>query len=632
MGILTRLIRKKYFLALLIIFIGSLFINSLRNRLNDNLDPSWQFTLNFASTHHLNFGKDIIFTYGPLGFVSYNVAEGLSINLMMFSWFIRLIFVIYFFTFLYEVVANLVTYTRASKDLSILIKYILVPFMVFKFGTLDYYLIIFICLIQACVIIILDLSCTKISDFFSHRKLLLSVFTGFTISLLFFIKVSLLPFILTLPVILIIKFLLIKEYKNLVAFLAAIIISFSLAYAYFNIDLKYYIINSLQIIAGYKNAMQMHDYSKYPSSYILSAVLIALYIVQFYFIRKSINISNITLLLIISLSLYFLFVYSYTRGSEGGMIYCWPCAVLIFYLIIYIIPSFNSRIRIFNIITMVLFISFITFSYDDFKHLFRPELSIKNPKILSIPIHSIKPRESYDVYPWNSSYCYFNHLKYNPRPVFQSYSAYTPKLDSINAAFFSAKKVDHIIFHGSNSNADFANAIDNRYFMFDEPMTKFEILKNYTITNKINDSTFIVSKRNAVIKTNLKTVKAINLKLNQEFYLDSVQNKNEIYYFTADFTYTPFAKLLSMIKRMPYIKVDLTLRSGRRLTFNVVPDLLKKPCILNKYCANYNNFFNLINYKNGNLSNDIKSMKFYPKGHGGFKNNFVMKIYKLDIM
>ena len=33
------------------------------------LDPSWHYILNIAGTKGLKFGTDIVFTYGPLGFV-----------------------------------------------------------------------------------------------------------------------------------------------------------------------------------------------------------------------------------------------------------------------------------------------------------------------------------------------------------------------------------------------------------------------------------------------------------------------------------------------------------------------------------------------------------------------------------
>ena len=36
---------------------------------HSNLDPSWQFAMNMATAHHLRFGKDVIFTFGPLASV-----------------------------------------------------------------------------------------------------------------------------------------------------------------------------------------------------------------------------------------------------------------------------------------------------------------------------------------------------------------------------------------------------------------------------------------------------------------------------------------------------------------------------------------------------------------------------------
>jgi hypothetical protein len=35
-------------------------------------DPSWQAVLNYAAVHHLQFGTDLVFTYGPLGYLMQN--------------------------------------------------------------------------------------------------------------------------------------------------------------------------------------------------------------------------------------------------------------------------------------------------------------------------------------------------------------------------------------------------------------------------------------------------------------------------------------------------------------------------------------------------------------------------------
>lgn len=45
------------------------FFVSGREPLSSALEPSWQLMLGFALTHSLAFGQDVVFTYGPLGFL-----------------------------------------------------------------------------------------------------------------------------------------------------------------------------------------------------------------------------------------------------------------------------------------------------------------------------------------------------------------------------------------------------------------------------------------------------------------------------------------------------------------------------------------------------------------------------------
>lgn len=57
----------------LIIFLLSAFVIlpiGFFGHVNAGLDPSWQFSLHMAFENNLIFGKDYIFTYGPLGFLS----------------------------------------------------------------------------------------------------------------------------------------------------------------------------------------------------------------------------------------------------------------------------------------------------------------------------------------------------------------------------------------------------------------------------------------------------------------------------------------------------------------------------------------------------------------------------------
>ena len=46
---------------------------------NQSIDGSWILGLNLASANHLEFGRDVAWTYGPLGFVFYPMDVGTNL-------------------------------------------------------------------------------------------------------------------------------------------------------------------------------------------------------------------------------------------------------------------------------------------------------------------------------------------------------------------------------------------------------------------------------------------------------------------------------------------------------------------------------------------------------------------------
>lgn len=61
------------------------------------LDPSWRMALGWAVQHHIQFGKDFIWTYGPLGFLAsplFYQAHILWFLSFIFIWIISLLFIL----------------------------------------------------------------------------------------------------------------------------------------------------------------------------------------------------------------------------------------------------------------------------------------------------------------------------------------------------------------------------------------------------------------------------------------------------------------------------------------------------------------------------------------------------------
>jgi hypothetical protein len=50
------------------------------------IDPSWAAVLNHAFTHHWQFGKDLVFTFGPFGFLYAKTFDPATYGWMLSAW------------------------------------------------------------------------------------------------------------------------------------------------------------------------------------------------------------------------------------------------------------------------------------------------------------------------------------------------------------------------------------------------------------------------------------------------------------------------------------------------------------------------------------------------------------------
>jgi hypothetical protein len=78
-----------------------------------------------------------------------------------------------------------------------------------------------------------------------------------------------------------------------------------------------------------------------------------------------------------------------------------------------------------------------------------------------------------DIFPWDISVCWAYGLNWSPRPMFQSYNAYTSKLDTLNSGHFTLESGPGVVLYADKS-------VDGRYPPFDEPSTFRALLNNYT--------------------------------------------------------------------------------------------------------------------------------------------------------
>ena len=121
--------------------------------------------------------------------------------------------------------------------------------------------------------------------------------------------------------------------------------------------------------------------------------------------------------------------------------------------------------------------------------------SNKNLLLSKLPIDILKVinNKSIDIIPWEVSLAPANNLNWQPRPIFQSYSAYTDKLDEINFSSLSSKPRDYFFYS--------FYSIDGRHPFFDEPKAFFYVSCNYQPAVLLSNGNSILS----VLKKNKST-------------------------------------------------------------------------------------------------------------------------------
>ncbi|WP_165251433.1 hypothetical protein [Paludisphaera soli] len=105
---------------------------------------------------------------------------------------------------------------------------------------------------------------------------------------------------------------------------------------------------------------------------------------------------------------------------------------------------------------------------------------LKREKALPASMRRRIGDESVDVYPWETSYIWTNDLEWSPRPVFQSYCAYTPRLDQMGADHYRGQRAPKFILYTHY-------AIDSQHPCAVDSRTWIEMLRWYDCVDRDGD-------------------------------------------------------------------------------------------------------------------------------------------------
>lgn len=605
---------NKFFIVIksaYIILLTVSFFTLIVSTVTEGVDGSWIYMLNRYSHLHQLWGRNIIFTYGPLGFLLMPLPIGNNLAFSLIFWiFITGLACILFSYTLFSEKLYAMNSRRDNILLSMILFYIAFP-MAFS-DILPEYIPYFV------ILFMLSLCWFNHNTYLFTLASLLSLFSlfmKFNAGIINFASIFLFAFITAMQS---------KSFKFLlITFLTAL--AFPICFLLYNPDiseLTYYIRGMFEISSGYISAMSYG----FPNWIFFTYWLIT--IAVFIFIMSSVKFSGsfspmyallfapgvflalkhglfvrgwglFLPLFCIICSIYLLFSEMTVKFKPTRFKFITSCTLL-FFSLTFIITAMGLNTR--SVLGKVMYAKFLTNPVASVIQKLNLPDSIKDNQEYVLPgeFMNIISGDTASAYPWELSYA-----KYIPNfvtmPVIQAYSAYTSWLDGLNAEFFRdyPRAPKFIVMT--------LEAIDERYPLIECPATWLEIFRNYSLNARSIDQ-FLLERTGT---KDLKLYELETMNCNKDSIIELPKSRH-IITMRLDMKLSVLGRLAHFLFRIPRTDLSIEFADGTKTSKRVIIDNLSSETIISNIITSNDEFQD---FMNGDINaGRVKSIQFGGKG------------------
>lgn len=461
-----------------------------------SIDPSWMLSLDFATHERLTFGRDWVFTYGPLGFLSTRLG-------FFMPWWTILIFDLFLCSLLVvalRAIFRQIGWRPVPVAFVMAIVFFIAPHkeaasMIFLFFA--FFLLLYARTTQRWALLL----------------------AGFLAALVFFIKLN---FGLVAPILF---------YGSLVYFVASrrlkitqglVLLGLHLgligaASALLRVDLAGYLAGAVQIMGAFGDVMYVKWAPNQEGSRVqlflmaglaLLVILLLGTVVWFWKPLWRARSTTVFPLLLFGILLFLYYKQGYTRQDLIHSLpfhRLLPALVGMLYLFIQV-PGFRSRVAVLLVGTLIgsgaVAAALIpsnpgAIPYADALRGFSQYSLAKKVQETARKLGpSVRHRigsATVDVWPNALDYAFYNHLNYQPRPVVQAYQSYTGALSAMNRAhLMSAFAPEFMLLNP-------VERFDNRYALWDDALAHQSLTQRYRLVDStiVSGDTLLLLQRQA---------------------------------------------------------------------------------------------------------------------------------------
>ncbi len=225
-----------------------------------------------------------------------------------------------------------------------------------------------------------------------------------------------------------------------------------------------------------------------------------------------------------------------------------------------------------------------------------------------------------DIYAFDTACLIAKNINWNPRPIFQSYSAYTHELSKINVNHIhSEKRPDNIIFK--------IQTIDGRLPSLDDGASWPDILLNYEIKNKDENQLYLHKSNNNLRNPNFRIITRKDVKYGEKFYLPN----NSRLFVNIFIESTLLGKIQALLYKTDSVEIKFNFSDGSEKIFKIIPKMSNSRFLISPIIENTNQFSKLMSSEKIEFQSKPISIELVKK-NGLFSNwndCFVIQIEEL---
>lgn len=576
------------------------------------LDGSWSFAMNVATAEHLRFGKDIIFTFGPWASVYTNVyhpgTDGLMIggSLLIAVAMSAGLFAVALprrriLLLLFPLVVGLIwlPYGSGWRDATLMLLPLLLPLAVVRGIEAGRQQIGILCVLAAAIAIL-----PLVKGSFS----LLAAGSSLVAVLMCWRTSPRLAIVIVIT--------------EVLAMVAAWLIAGQALW-----DLPGYFIAQAPIVSGYTNGMSASGDPKLTSLFLFLATAVVLVgISVFGNVRRRWYAP-----ILFGLYLFVTFKAGFVRGDQAHAMIA-STGLLLLGLLLCIAPGSEHGRGIAALAVGVLGSALIVFSYETHN----PATAVANlGEAVKSPAKGLWQRLSdgqaledsfqrrvaelraespfssergeVDLYSYDlTQVLVAEGLKWKPRPVLQSYTAYAPSLIRTNAEHLRNNPPARIYFN--------ADTIDHRYPALEDGASWLELLGSFRPQRV--DSGYAVLERRAGSATPLQPqpAKEIEVRLGQEIAVPGSQGP---VWATLDIQPTLLGKLHGALYKSPQLVLSVRYDTGEVATFRMIAGMASTGFMLSPTVTDATGFVALGSHYRDDLLGERKVVAMSVRGESG---------------